>query len=164
MDMEHQQETNWCWAAVAVSIHKFLNSGNLTQGAIATDVLHDENQIPTGVDCSTNPGYCNYPAALDDALRISGDLRPGGFLKDQYLDFDSIKKFVNKGLPLAARIVWASGGAHFIVLDGYREFQSGLKQVHVQDPHYDASFQDYDALVQDYPPGGCWQDTYLVKA
>jgi Papain-like cysteine protease AvrRpt2 len=163
--MEIQEETNWCWAAVAVSVHNFLNSGNgnWTQGQLATPVLQTENQIPAGVDCSQTPALCDLTAALDDALTITGNLRPGGCLQNQHLVFNSIKNWVAAKLPVGARIVWWQGGAHFIVLDGYRELMSGAQQVHVQDPLYGPSFQNYDDLVADYPPGGNWQDTYLVK-
>ncbi|MBS1859516.1 MAG: hypothetical protein JST11_29345 [Acidobacteria bacterium] len=162
--MEQQQQPNWCWAAVAVSIHNFLDlTATLTQGGVATSVLLEDARIPAGVDCSSTPGLCNYTAALADALRISGNLRPGGYVPNGHLAFDSLKNWVNANLPVGARIVWAGGGAHFIVLDGYREFVSGARQVHVQDPLYGPSFQYYDDLVADYPPGGNWQDTYLVK-
>lgn len=164
MQMQTQQQTNWCWAAVAVSIHNFLDgSGGLTQGRIATPVLQAEKQIPAGVDCSGTPELCNYTAALDDALKISGNLRRGGFLRDQHLIFEAVKRWVNANLPVGARITWAGGGAHFVVLDGYREFASGARQVHVEDPLYGPSFQLYEDFVADYPPGGNWQDTYLVK-
>jgi hypothetical protein len=115
------------------------------------------------VDCSSTPGLCNLTAGLDDALRINGNLRAGGFLLNSHLFFDTLKRWVDANLPVGARIVWWGGGAHFIVLDGYREFQSGERLVHVQDPLYGPSFQTYDDLRMDYPPGGDWQDTYLVK-
>jgi hypothetical protein len=163
MLMEPQQETNWCWSAVAVSIHKCLDpKSTLTQGELATPVLEEERQISSGVDCSTRPDLCNYTASLDDALTQAGNLKKDGFLQNQFLTFDCIKNWVNADLPLGARIVWFGGGAHFIALDGYREFSSGAQQVHVQDPLYGPSFQYYDDLVNDYPPGGNWQDTYLV--
>jgi hypothetical protein len=164
MQMEQQQEPNWCWAAVAVSVHNFLNANaGMTQGQVATPVLEKEQQIPAGVDCSQTPGLCNYSAGLDDALNVTGNLKSGGFLQNEYLLFDSIENWVNAQLPIGARIVWYGGGAHFIALDGYRVFNSGEQQVHVQDPLYGPSYQDYEDLVNDYPPGGNWQDTYLVS-
>jgi hypothetical protein len=163
MQMERQQESNWCWAAVAVSVHNFLNANSgITQGELATKVLDMEKQIPSGVDCSKTPGLCNCSAGLDDALTEAGNLKLRGFLQNQFLLFDSIKRWVNADLPVGARIVWFGDGAHFIVLDGYREFNSGEQLVHVQDPLYGPSYQDYQDLVNDYPPGGNWQDTYLV--
>jgi hypothetical protein len=164
MDMERQEQTNWCWAAVAASLHNFLNTaGAVSQGQVATPVLRDEGQIPAGVDCSATPGLCNYPAALHHALTVTGNLEDNGFLKKKHLGFSSIVSWVNADLPVGARIVWASGGAHFVVVDGYRQLASGARQVHVQDPLGEPSFQDYNDFVADYPPDGSWQDTYLVK-
>jgi Papain-like cysteine protease AvrRpt2 len=164
MNMEEQQEANWCWAAVAVSVHNFLNSSApMAQGGLATQVLLGEAQIPAGVDCSTNPDLCNYTAALNDALTLSGNLKAGGYLQVQHLSFNSLKNWVNAHLPIGARMVWFGGGAHFLAVDGFREFVSGVQQVHVQDPLYGPSLQNYDDFVADYPPGGSWRDTYLLK-
>lgn len=165
MQMEIQKEHFWCWAAVAVSVHNFLNpkQAPLTQGQIATSVLDLENQIPPGVDCSKTPDLCNFTALLEDALTISGNLKPEGVRQNEHLVVDSVKHWVDAGLPLCARIVWHRGGAHFIALDGYRELPSGVQQIHVQDPNFGPSFQNYEDLVSDYPPGGNWQDTYLTK-
>jgi hypothetical protein len=164
MDMELQEQTNWCWAAVAAAIHNFLNPGDVrTQGSVATDVLRGGGEIVAGVDCEATPGLCNYRAALDVALSATEDLRNNGFVPDHYLPFSYIKKWVNADLPIAARIVWASGGAHFVAVDGYREFTSGEQLVNVQDPASGPRLQAYEDLVLNYPPDGNWQDTYLVK-
>jgi hypothetical protein len=164
MQMEKQQQTNWCWAAVAVSVHNFLDPGSgLTQGEIATPVLRDAREISRGVDCTATPGLCNIRAALHVALTITGNLETDGYLRGERLLFRNVKNWVDADLPVGARIVWATGGAHFVVLDGYREFQSGAQQVHVRDPLYGPSFQFFEDFVADYPPGGNWQDTYLMK-
>ena len=164
MEMEEQKQPLWCWAAVAVSLHKFLDTEAWEQGKVATKVLRDSEDILPTVDCENNPESCNYRARLDDALRYTGNLKANGFLRSQYLTFNSVKKWIDCHLPIGARIVWAGGGGHFVVLDGYRQFQSGARQVHVQDSLYGPSLQFYEDFVRDYPPGsGHWQDTYLVK-
>ena len=161
--MEVQNESDWCWAAVAVSVHQFLNSTSppVSQAELATEVMQQQGMA--GIDCSQTPDVCNLPEGLDVALSIVRNLASRGVLQNTFLTFDSIKQWVDQGFPVCARITWFSGGAHFIALDGYRIFSSGAQQVHVQDPLYGPSFQLYDDLVFDYPPGGNWQDTYLVK-
>jgi hypothetical protein len=166
MDLKKQEHSKWCWAAVTAAVHNSLNDGGgeWTQGAIATQVLRHENQIPTGVNCEATPLLCDLTAGLHDALDITGNLvSPDGFRPNAHLSFDNIKIWVNAQLPICARIRWWGGGAHFIAIDGFREFQTGEQQVHVQDPFYGPSFQNYSDLVSGYPPGGNWQDTYLVK-
>jgi hypothetical protein len=163
--IEKQEQSRWCWAAAAVSIHNFLNGGAglWTQKQLATPVLRRENQIPEGVDCTQTPALCDTVAGLHDALEVTGNLRTNGFRRDAHLTFDNIKIWVKAQFPVGARIVWFGGGAHFIVIDGFREFESGRQQVHVQDSLYGPSFQDYEDLVSSYGPGGVWQDTYVVK-
>jgi hypothetical protein len=164
--MQQQQEDEWCWAAVAVSIHQFLDpakAGEWTQETLATAMLQKLGAIPPGIDCSERPDLCNMPAGLDTALSTAGNLSAPGCLQGKNLPFEILRVWIDDKLPVCARIVWDDGGAHFIALDGYRVFSSGAQQVHVQDPLFGPSFQLYDDLLSDYPPGGSWQDTYLVK-
>jgi hypothetical protein len=162
MNIEKQKQTKWCWAAVGVFVHKLVQSpGNWTQGQLATEVLKKEGEIPSGVDCSQTPHLCNIEARLGTALTVTGNLRE--IRPDSHLGFAALKSWVDAGLPVAARVCWRGGGAHFIVLDGYLEYLSGAQKVHVQDSFYGHSYQYYDDLVANYPPGGNWQDTYTVK-
>ena len=164
--MQTQQEDQWCWAAVAVSVHQYLDplsTGAWTQETLATQVLLTGKQIPPSVDCSKTPGQCNLPSRLDQALTTVGNLGSAGAVAG-ILSFENLTQWIDKQLPVCARIVWFTGSGHFVALTGYRTFASGLQQVYVQDPHYGPSYQNYEDLVADYPPGGSWQDTYLVKA
>ena len=164
MQMQTQQESNWCWAAVAVSLHNFLNPNNAswTQGSLATPVLVGEQEIKKGVDCSSTPGLCNFPAALHDALKHTGNLDE--LLSNTRLGFNSIKQWVNANLPLGLRIGWPGGGGHFIVIDGFVEYVSGEQVVNVEDPLFGPSSWDYQEILDDYlGEGGVWTDTYTVK-
>jgi hypothetical protein len=165
--MQAQQETDWCWAAVAVSMNAFLDPQPLnatwTQPSLATKVLALEFQWNPPVDCSADPHQtCDKPAGLDDALGVTGNLRQAGAMFGQILDFASIQCWIDQQLPLGARIVWPEGGAHFIALSGYLVFASGEQKVVVQDPIYGPSVQDYSSLRGQYIYHGSWNDTYLV--
>jgi hypothetical protein len=168
-NMQDQDESDWCWAAVAVSINAYLDpvQGNIaptwTQASLATQVLEQELQWNPPVDCSADPDQkCDQPAGLDDALTITKNLMPNGALFNSFLDFASIKAWIDQQLPLGARILWPHGGAHFIALAGYLEFVSGEQKVVVQDPLYGPSIQDYSSLRGEYIYRGTWNDTYLV--
>lgn len=170
--MQPQEESDWCWAAVAVSVNDYFakRATQWTQATLATKVVEaDLGLPPNSLDCSKSPlqKKCNRPEGLDDALRIAGNLSDIGARFNQYLVFDSIVKWVDQQIPIGARIVWNRGGAHFIALDGYRELATGEQMVHVQDPIYRSSLQLYDDLVGDYlqlqTGGGKWQDTYPVQ-
>ena len=106
--MEPQEESNWCWAAVAASVkHFFSAASTITQCKIATPVLKREQKIPAGTACCVTPDTCDFPAKLQDAfhLRTTNNLR--NTLADP-LPFDgvqSVKHEIWHALPIAARIV-----------------------------------------------------------
>jgi hypothetical protein len=167
MNIEKQRQTQWCWAAVAVSIHNFLQTspGTWTQETLATAVLQSKGVIKTTDNCSLTPGKCNKPTSLSAALTVTGNLQNA--LPDQIFSFDAIKNWLNARLPVPARIVWyGSGKGHFIVIDGIQVLQSGRQQVFVKDSdpnHYGTGLYDYDDLVDRYRNAGYWQDSYEVK-
>lgn len=172
--MQTQDQINWCWAAVAVSVTDFLDPQPIaiawTQETLATKLLN--SQSPNSVlNCSlpneaSSTTQCNQPEALDVALTITKNLRKNGYLQDSYLAFDCLQNWVNAHLPVCARVVWRGEGAHFIALDGCTVSASGQQLVHVQDPLPFAgpSFWDYEALVDNYDEAGSWQDSYLVTS
>jgi Papain-like cysteine protease AvrRpt2 len=169
-NMQSQDETDWCWAAVAVSINAYLDppadplgGPTWTQQSLATQVLAQELQWNPAVDCSADPNEeCDRPAGLNDALSITGNLMQGGYRSNCFLDFASLQKWMDQQLPVGARILWPGGGAHFIALAGYQVFASGEQKVVVQDPLYGPSVQDYSSLRGQYVYHGSWNDTYLV--
>jgi hypothetical protein len=168
-NMQTQDETEWCWAAVAVSINAYLDppagdgGPTWTQPSLATQVLAQELQWNPAVDCSADPSEeCDRPAGLNDALSITGNLMPDGYRSNCFLDFASLQSWMDQQLPVGARILWPGGGAHFIALSGYQVFASGEQKVVVQDPLYGPSVQDYSSLRGQYICHGSWNDTYLV--
>ena len=169
-NMQTQDETEWCWAAVAVSINAYLDppagdgGPTWTQPSLATQVLAQELQWNPAVDCSADPSEeCDRPAGLNDALSITGNLMPDGYRSNCFLDFASLQSWMDQQLPVGARILWPGGGAHFIALSGYQVFASGEQKVVVQDPLYGPSVQDYSSLRGQYISHGIWNDTYLVN-
>jgi hypothetical protein len=171
--MQTQQASNWCWAAVAVSVNNFFGSPVAvlanpawTQSKLANQQLG----ITSAPGCAQTPvpKPCNQPEGLDVALTITKNLMPDGAKFDQHLTFESIQKWVAAQLPLGARITWYGGGAHFIALDGVKLMSSGERKVHVQDPSFSSTsppgLWDYDTLVEGYLEEGYWSDTYLVMA
>jgi len=166
--MQEQQQSDWCWDAVAVSINAFLDPQQpptWTQDTLATQLL--SSPLAAGPNC-TDPNLactvCNQPERLDTAMTITKNLAPNGYLQSCYLLYANLQNWINAHLPVCARIVWSSGGAHFIALDGYATSGSGQPLVHVQDPlpGVAPSYWDYDTLVNDYDGIGNWQDSYLV--
>ena len=170
--MQQQQQTNWCWAATAISVHAFLDplpgtlANVLAQPTLATELLHKQNPAASP-NCgiakdAKSTKLCNQAERLDTALTITGNLRAAGFLKNCCLSFACLQGWLSMKFPVCARIVWRGGGAHFIALDACWVSPTGAQKVHVQDPNGAPSVQDYQTLVDDLYGSGYWHDTYLT--
>jgi hypothetical protein len=152
LTMEQQCQTEWCWAAVAVSVAKFYCPANsVKQCDIANDVLklHD--------CCSANPA-CNKANPLGDALEVNDNCAsiPGGTITTGQLTPE-----IDNGRPVAVR-VGVEGSGHFCVIDGYYETSLGLA-ISIRDPLFQTSIFVFDAFKVSYLNGGVWDDTYFTQ-
>jgi len=152
--MQTQQQTFWCWAAVAASVSAFFNpSTTWTQCGIVNAELGR-------TDCCTNgsSANCNVPWFLDDALTRTGNFRSmsngAGTMTDVSQDIDI-------GRPLCVRIQWSGdGGGHFVAIDGYHQ---GLDMVAVDDPWSGASDVSLATFQTAYRGSGSWTHSYRVQ-
>jgi hypothetical protein len=158
--IQTQQQIEWCWAAVAVSIDKYFNPASIaTQCQVASDV--------TGGGCcgpAANGNVCNQPEKLQDALRSVNRFRTD---YTHSLKFPEVKQEIDDGRPVAARIQWASGAkgtgeGHFVVIDGYR-ILSGASHLHVSDPLNPSCWVDFDEFTDNYQGEGTWDASFLVE-
>jgi hypothetical protein len=153
--MEKQEEADWCWNAVAVSVEHYFNpQSTLTQEHFAEQVFGK----------ALNEGFA-LAQALQDLERYNGAL--GGAIQ-----FDDIQRQLDKNLPVCVRIEWYEGGAHFVVITGYGRSPGGDPLVYVSDPILQSGnviIWDYASFVEAYSPSyakgaeGAWVDTYFVK-
>ena len=154
--IQRQEQSDWCWAAVAASISAYFNpTAALTQCRIATDVLHLQANA-----CCASPADCNTPEMLQHALTVTGNLALPPF--DAFPTFDSLKAHTDADNPVCARIQWEGGGGHFIVIDECYVSSSGEQIVHVADPLHGPVHYRYDEVVNGYMGAGSWTDTFLV--
>lgn len=153
MLMQTQQEDEWCWAAVSVSVDHYFNAQSTkTQCQVVQAVLQNAG-------CCGNPDTCDDPARLQDALtnvqRLNQILlRP--------LSFSEIQAQLNADLPVCARIAWPNGGAHFVAVDGWSGSEAN-PQVHVADPLFPSATHGYIEFVSAYRGNGQWTATFLVQ-
>lgn|GEM_PF-1306623 len=154
-EMEHQEEGNWCWAAVSASVDRYFDPGKArSQCVIASKVLEGAE------DCCHNKAKFDEGAALEPALDAVNRRRgsPSGSIS-----FEELKAELDAELPVCLRIAWTAGGAHFVSVYGYREWASGARTIEVADPWYESSTQDFDLFPAYYRGGGQWTDTYFTK-
>jgi len=156
MHLQRQQEDEWCWAAVAVSVDQYFNDASArTQCDLVSDVL--------GVKCCGDSDDCDKPNDLEKALgnKIGvGKLREP--VQNRALEFAEIRDQLAQGFPVCVRIEWPDGGGHFVVIDG-ADTVGGVQAVHIQDPLHDATTISYRDFLTRYRLVGRWTDTYLVQ-
>jgi len=153
--MEKQKQSEWCWAAVALSIERYFSPYSVWgQCGIAAQVLKNAK------DSCENPEGHDQPAPLESALDIVRRLNE---TRKGPLNFAGMQKELDAGKPVCVRIKWTGDGAHFVVLTGYKVSDSGLRMVDVADPLYPDSTRAFDDFPSAYQGGGEWTDTFLVK-
>jgi hypothetical protein len=159
--LETQEESEWCWAAVAQSVERFFDpNAELTQCQIANNVIVRRNCCGDPV-----PDSCNVPQRLTDALGNRGidRLQKDGALS-RPLSFGELQQQLDAHRPVCVRIEWDGGGGHAVVVTGYQLLSSGARLVDVADPLYPDCTVDYEELANAYQGDGRWTDSFLVKA
>ena len=153
--MEQQQEPDWCWNAVSVSVNNYFNPAlPLTQDEFAVRAL--------GADAN-RPFYLS--TALADLELMNGAPIAG------FLSFSEIQAQLDANLPVCVKIAWNEGGFHYLVITGYAVSPGGDPLVYISDPilmDSNVAVWDYNAFVFAYSPSyanaeGTWVDTLLVQ-
>jgi Papain-like cysteine protease AvrRpt2 len=168
--IQMQEQSEWCWAAVAASVERYFNpASTLQQCDVANRVFPKEFptvHLPPSdcgccCKCCCDPESCNRPAELEIALQQVHKWR--NTLK-RPLTFEEIQREIDRGRPVGVGITWASGGGHFVVLRGYRLLRSGSWQVYVADPLNASGLLDLDEFTMAYYGDGAWTETDLVQS
>ncbi|HEY4359072.1 MAG TPA: papain-like cysteine protease family protein [Acidobacteriaceae bacterium] len=151
-DMQHQLESNWCWAGVSTSVAHFYNpSSTVTQCQVVN------NQLGRS-DCCSNGGSsnCNQSGYLDKALNFVGHLDHVDSSTETYA---TVVNQVSVWHPFGIRVAWSGGGAHFIAATGYEQGQLLV----IQDPIYGTSVVSYATMFGSYQGSGNWTHSYFTK-
>jgi hypothetical protein len=149
--MEHQKRTEWCWAAVSVSVNKlFRPAATHTQCELAASILKQDC-------CDPNTGrHCNHPHTLHTVLGTL-HLLAGEPVRKPFA-FEDIQKEINGGRPICVLIRWlddsgkVSSRGHFIAIKGYRVTPRGIQFLEIADPIYGGSTITYEEFCS--PHGG----------
>jgi Papain-like cysteine protease AvrRpt2 len=125
--MQHQQQTNWCWAAVSTSVALYYDSTSTwTQCTVANGELGRSDCCGAGASTS-----CNVYGFLNTALTRVGHL---DHMDSAVAAFHAVDDEIDAGRPLGIRVAWSGGGAHFLAIIGYLE--GATNYVAVDDPIY----------------------------
>jgi len=154
-EMQHQEQTLWCWAATTASVSRFFdpNSRFGTQCNVV-------NAHFGRTDCCKNASSsnCNRTTNLETPLKIAGHF------KDRRIAgtglWRNIMREIDNNCPLCVRVQWEGGGGHFLAIDGYHE---GLNMIAVDDPWFGASDVLLPIFQRKYLGSGTWTHSYRVK-
>lgn len=153
LTIDHQEETNWCWAAVTAGIAHFWGAPQWTQCSVASAYLR-----LTCCPAGSNPS-CNTAQALSGVLQTTGNLK---LTIPNAVTFAEIQQEIDAGAPVAARIGWFGGGGHFVALAGYTTANGQF--VDVRDPWYVSSIVSFAVFTNNYQSAGSWTHTYETQA
>jgi hypothetical protein len=151
LDVEHQQRTNWCWAAIAVSLARHYGTGAFTQDEVAAGVFG----IMGSNAAHAVDDRANSVALLDDALRFVGchaSWTPG-----RPVLADIARELAGKRPPCVC-LEWSSGDAHYVVVTGCVGSSGELT---IGDPLHGTSMQLFHAFPATYRSAGAvWRGVY----
>jgi hypothetical protein len=158
--LEQQVQSQWCWAAVAVSVDNFypdpkpwtqceLVGARLTRACCGTD---GDNRD------------CDRPYELQEALGHIGRLATWS---PDPMTPEEIRIYLAAGRPIPCRIAWGGADAsegHFVVITGCHGSDADL-WVHVEDPNPQHRIFDgpYEQFRSAYATTGVWAHTYYLK-
>jgi hypothetical protein len=155
LSMQPQLQSQWCWAACSASVSSFYNSASTwTQCSVVNAEL---GQTSCCQDGSTT--QCNQPWYLNLALARTGNLASwsGGTAS-----MAQIMSEILHARPVGARIGWADGGGHFVVIAGY--LCDSVGYLEVRDPIYGTSDIPLTTFTTSYNGSGSWTHTYYTQA
>ena len=157
-DMQDQEQTKWCWAAVATSVALFYDPQTpWTQCTVANGQLHRN-------DCCGNgaAGPCNQYSFLASALELVGCL--DSWDVNNSATFDEVRTEIDNQRALCFRVRWNGGGAHFATIVGYLAAGGPAGNlIWAEDSLFGRSQIAFDRFPADYPNGGGdWTDTYYT--
>jgi hypothetical protein len=149
--MQHQEQTQWCWAAVTASVADFYNQPGWRQCQIV-----ETCRGTSGCCTQGSSSACNQPWFLDQSLSRTGDL--SDYLA-RSLSWSEVQAEIEAGRPVGVRIGWPMGG-HFVAIDGY----SGTGTLDIQDPWFNHSTVSYQEFRTAYLGNGKWSHSYRTRA
>jgi len=136
----YQEQTNWCWAACAEMIYRFLGITNWRQCHMAQAIF--------GANCCSVPSssVCNQPNWVENALNLVG-IR--WYRHETAYSFYGVRFEIDASRPVQVMYAWSSGGGHAALIRGYYDDTD----LDVHDPWYGPGRRTYDSILNAYGMG-----------
>lgn len=154
-----QERSRWCWASIAQSLRGYYYGEYLSQRDVAEQILgYPAGSIAPQESTEVAQDSVNVNFKLDEALaRVGcfGNWSPG---KPR---FERLWFEINQGRPVAARIEWHGGDAHYVLINGYT---AGGGEVMILDPLHGPGLMDYSKFPRHYDDRrGTWTETFWTN-
>jgi hypothetical protein len=159
-EIQPQQQSCWCWAAVTASTFDFY--GGLISQCTIVDQFTAHNPANSSCCDTPLPGYCDHAGSAPDAMKWLGihaqDI-------NQALNLSQVTGQIDAGRPITLHIDWQGGGAHSIIVSGYVVTNAGNILLIVEDPGNGSSqtLLDINTLTSAYGGNGSWTFTHLSQ-
>lgn len=170
--IECQKASQWCWAAVAVSVARFYSPASpWEQCTLAGEVLH-KTCCGGSDECGEDdhPPDCDRPYRVYHPLGVVGhlnEIRRSTLPLPAAPNTRTIQGELDARRPIVCRIGWKGGSGHFVVLYGY-DLRGAVPLVHVADPVNETggtSIYSLGEFTRAYRNGGgAWTHTYTTRA
>lgn len=150
--MQNQQQTNWCWCAVTVSVANYYGD-SLNQCGFANTALSRNDCCGAG-----GPGPCNVTNDLVTPLTTAGHLASW---QSSAPTFQQIRSEIDNGRPVTTHVAWSGGGGHFVAVTGY--LTGSTEFVAVQDPLGTASDLRLSSFISSYQGTGTVGEAHFTS-
>jgi Papain-like cysteine protease AvrRpt2 len=168
--IECQKASQWCWAAVTVSVARFYSAASPWQQCKLAGEVLCRTCCGGSEECMADdhPSGCDQPYLVYHPLGVVGhlhEIRAAPIPLWAAPDTLTIQGEVDAERPVVCRIGWKDGGGHFVVLYGYD--RSGTEPlVHVADPVNEengVSTYNLREFTEAYRGRGVWTHTYTTR-
>ncbi|MGN1031134.1 MAG: papain-like cysteine protease family protein [Butyricicoccaceae bacterium] len=124
MTRYEQEKSNWCWAASAQMVGKYVYGTKMSQSNICTYVKGE---------------VVNTTATISQvATALYYTTRKGTASSNSYFSLSTSQTHINNSKPFIARLGWNSGGGHAVAIYGYND-----STLYVADPAVGCGKQGY---------------------
>lgn len=133
-----QEQSYWCWAACSQMVMQYMeDDSTYLQCKQALRALRIEEPcigarfnccIPDSIPCGQECNHTNWPIFDEYGFKCNDT-----YTTNDYLSWKDMLKQIDNGRPLCLTYNWTGGGAHMIVMDGYK-IEFGRLYDHLLDP------------------------------
>lgn len=142
-----QTQTQWCWAACAEMVARYLGAAAVKQCELA-NVLHGQTK------CCTSPASaaCNLPTDYPGVFKVYTHLGIKCIGHTWAVNGQVVLKELKAGRPVEVGYTWAGGtGGHVALITGVTP--AGLLAIHDPWPDYGTGFATYQYVFSAYGMG-----------